>query len=523
MDSLWDRLGAPSKLVNTSLIEPREYQVNIINSVFSGKNTLVVLPTGLGKTIIAVFAIANSLVNQKKAIILAPTKPLSEQHYNSLTGLLNIEPERIILLTGTTAGSKRAEMYQEAKVIAATPQTIANDLKAGRLSMEDFGVVVFDECHRAVGKYAYTAIAEACKDNGVQLIGLTASPGSKRDKVDAIITTLGVENIEMRISTDPDVERYVFGKEMTVIHVEKNAHINGILHNLKPVIEEHLTNLYKHGLSPFRDFETMPKGRLLQIGDTIKKIQASNYKYMAMFNYIYLLNLIHAYDLAATEGIYPFVSYMHGLRAREQKSRAVESILKNKNVLEAEKVATDALAAGGEHPKMFAMVEIIGKRSNWRNVIVFAQYRATIKKLVDVLNKNGVSAHGFMGKKDGVTDSQQQMIIEDFRNGKFKVLAATSIAEEGLDIPSVDAVVFYEPVASEIRNIQRKGRAGRFNIGEVVVLVTKGTKDETYHMIGRMKEKRMRELILNIKEQINRGVYGKIQRPNKLDFGQRSL
>ena len=70
--------------VNTSLVEPRAYQINIIRSAYSGKNTLVILPTGLGKTIIAVFAIAKALHEGKNALIVAPTKPLSEQHFQSL-------------------------------------------------------------------------------------------------------------------------------------------------------------------------------------------------------------------------------------------------------------------------------------------------------------------------------------------------------------------------------------------------------------------------------------------------------
>ena len=103
-----------------------------------------------------------------------------------------------------------------------------------------------------------------------------------------------------------------------------------------------------------------------------------------------------------------------------------------------------------------------------------------------------------------MTQENQKQVIQDFRNGAFRVLVATSIGEEGLDIPSVDAVVFYEPVPSEIRNIQRKGRAGRISYGEVVILVTKDTKDETYLMISRNREKRMREIVLRIKDTVER-------------------
>ncbi len=508
MEVSWEELGESRRLVNTQSIEPREYQINIIKSVFTGKNSLVILPTGLGKTLIAVFAIANALYNGKKAIILAPTKPLSEQHYNSLTSLMKIEKEKILFLTGGTAGSKRKKMEEDSKIIAATPQTIANDIKAGRLSLEDFGVVVFDECHRAAGRYAYTYIADECKEQGVQLIGLTASPGSKKEKVDALIKVLDVQNIEIRVYTDLDVIKYVMGKETTDIFVEKNPEINAILALLKTVIEEHLQKLYQRGLSPFKYIERLPKGRLLELGSNIKKLQASNYKFAAMFNYVYVLDLAHAYDLVATEGLHPFISYMNGLREREEKSRVVESILKNETVMQAELIAKTALAKGIEHPKMFKTIQVLKEKYEGKSAIVFVQYRSTIKKLVDLMKLNGIEARAFVGKKDGVTNASQAQVIADFRAKKFQVLVATSIGEEGLDIPSVDAVIFYEPVASEIRNIQRKGRTGRFRFGEVVILITLDTKDEAYHMIAKIKEKRMKELVLKIKEQIERGTYG---------------
>jgi Fanconi anemia group M protein len=505
--------------MKTEGLQPRQYQINIIKSVFEGRNTLVVLPTGLGKTLIAVAAIANSALQGKKSLILAPTKPLSDQHYKSLLGLLNIEESSIILLTGTTPARKRAELENNAMVIAATPQTISNDIRTGRLSLRDFGVVVFDECHRAAGAYAYTYIAESCLDSGVQLIGLTASPGSKKESIDALVKTLAIQNIEIRVSTDPDVAPYVMGKDITEIIVEKSPEINSILALLKPVIEEHLGKLHSRGLSPFTTAERLPKGRLIELGNTIKKIQASNYRFACMFDYVYVLDLMHAYDLVATEGLYPFISYLQSLRDREKRSRVVESILKNKNVMEADSIASHALSKGIEHPKMYETVKLVRDKYKGRSVIVFVQYRSTIKKLVELLALNGIKSQAFVGKKEGVTNAHQQQTILDFRAKKFDVLVATSIGEEGLDIPTVDGVIFYEPVASEIRNIQRKGRTGRIRFGEVAILITKDTKDEAYHMIAKMKERRMKELVIRIKEQLDAGVYG----PAAYDTNQRRL
>jgi ERCC4-related helicase len=501
----WDQLGQYSRLVNTAIVDPRAYQINIIKGLESGKNTLVILPTGLGKTIIAVFAIANALHKGKRAIILAPTKPLSEQHYKSLTKLLNIEEDKILLLTGSISKSKREELENSAKVIAATPQTFANDLKRGRISLDDFGVVVFDECHKAVGRYAYTYIANEAKVRGVQTLGLTASPGSNSKKINSLIEELGIENIEIRISSDADVEPYVKQKDISVVSVEKGDTVNAILAKLKPVIDEHLGKLYSHGLSPFKDYDRTPKGRLLELGKNIGRIEAQNYRFMGLFNYVYVLNVGHAYDLASTEGLYPFVSYMDALEKRETKGRALKSILLNKPIISAVEIAKKALENGEEHPKMAVVVDMIKDRMMEKSIMIFVQYRSTAHKLAEMLNENGISAKEFVGKKDGVTQAQQQNALKDFADGKFKVLVATSIGEEGLDIPSVDSVIFYEPIPNEIRNIQRKGRAGRMKIGSVIIVVAKGTKDETYLFIARIREKRMRDLVLKIKSRLDKG------------------
>ncbi|MGC8647710.1 MAG: DEAD/DEAH box helicase [Candidatus Micrarchaeia archaeon] len=505
METSWEMLYPYSRLIDTARLEPRAYQINIAKSIYSGKSTLVILPTGLGKTLIALLSIAYALHKGKKAIFLAPTKPLSEQHFNVMQEMLNIEKSTILLLTGSMQKKKRVEAEQHAKVIVGTPQTVANDLKNGTLSLEEIGIVIFDECHRAVGKYAYTYIANECKLRNIQIVGLTASPGSDKKKIMALVETLGIENIEIRVASDPDVAPYVMRKDIEVVYVDKGSTVEAIASLLKPVIEEHLDNLYKSGLSPFKHFERMPKGRLLEIGDYISKIEARNYRFMAMFNYSYVLHLSHAYDLVTTESISSFLGYIKALEEKAPKSRNVRSILANGAVISAKRLAEQALARNEEHPKMSMLLSMLKGSMSGKSIIIFAQYRSTIKKIVEVLSSNGLSARAFVGKREGITQVQQEETISDFRSGKFNILVTTSIGEEGLDIPSVDVVVFYEPIPSEIRNIQRKGRAGRLKYGKVVILVALGTRDEAYLMISRVKEKRMHDMVIRIKADLAKG------------------
>ncbi len=484
-------------------MEPRAYQINISRRTASGRNFLIILPTGLGKTLIAAINIARVLYAGKRVLMVAPTKPLSEQHYNTLSGLLKINKEFMLLLTGSIKASERYSIESSARVIVATPQTVANDMKRGRLDLSDFGLVVIDECHKAVGKYAYTYIADECKLHDIQVMGLTASPGSDRKKINKLVETLGIQDIEIRTAIDPDVAPYVMDKYTEIIYVDMGSTVERIASLLKPVIEEHLGKLYGIGLSPFKKYDNLPKSRLLAIGDNINKIEAKNYRFMALFNYIYVLNIAHAYELASTEGLYPFVNYMKSLADREKKSRTVTNMLSSEPVRNALAVANDALDHGEEHPKMLALVRMLKEKLDGKTVIIFAQYRSTIKRIVEVLSANGMKAYAFVGKKEGTTQAQQHEVVERFRRGEFNILVATSIGEEGLDIPNVDAVVFYEPVPSEIRTIQRKGRAGRLKSGRTIILVTRRTKDETYLYISRLKERRMRDIVESVRRSLS--------------------
>ena len=115
----------------------------------------------------------------------------------------------------------------------------------------------------------------------------------------------------------------------------------------------------------------------------------------------------------------------------------------------------------------------------------------------------------------GLSQKQQKKIIEDFSEGKINVLCATSIGEEGLDIPEVNAVIFYEPVPSAIRKIQRAGRTARLMRGKIIMLITKGTRDETFYYVSRSKERKMHEAIKETKEDLANGKLNK-ERQNTL-------
>jgi len=494
-------------LIRENTIERRMYQISIATTALT-KNTLVVIPTGLGKTTIAALVIASRLLNEDgKVLFLAPTKPLVEQHARFLKKVLKVE--EIVSLTGEVSPEKRKEMWERARIIVSTPQVIENDILTGRISLEDVILLVFDEAHRAVGNYAYVFIAREYMKTAKKLIlAMTASPGSDPERIMEVIQNLGIEAIEVRTEWDDDVAPYVGKKRIEWIKVEIPEEMKEVKEKLEDCVKTRLNRLREMGIEVP---ESSSKRDLLALQDAIQAEAAGGNSEMfeALSILAEILKLQHAIELIETQGVRAVKSYLKKL-VREAMSRggskAAKSIVNDPNF----KKAVVALSkCGTEHPKLEKLKEILREQFEKNpdsRIMVFTNYRDSAEMLVNELSAMFPVAK-FVGQASrdndkGMRQKEQIETIEKFRNGEYKVLVATSVGEEGLDIPATDLVVFYEAVPSEIRAIQRKGRTGRGREGRIVVLVAKGTRDEAYYYSSMRKEKMMYDKILEIKRQI---------------------
>ncbi|MCX6778027.1 MAG: helicase-related protein [Candidatus Micrarchaeota archaeon] len=477
-----------ASLLKTELA-PRDYQLAIAETA-KNKNTLVVLPTGLGKTLVAMLVMDAFLSKGGRCVFLAPTKPLAEQHHKTFKTNFALGEEEVALLTGAIPAKKRAAVWKTAKIVSATPQTMENDLKGRRVELSAYSLVIFDEAHRTVGKYAYTYVARKCAEAGTRTMALTASPGSRRDKIEEIMKTLGIDAAEIRSEQDDDVKEYVQPLETKWIEVELPPEFRRICNELGDMISERTKYFTKLGLLPSHT-KHLGKRKLLELRPRLVRA-TGGWKYMALSRYAELFNLVHAQELIETQGAGTFVEFFKKMGARETKSKAVVRILGNETIRRA---ITIASASQIDHPKIGKLLEVVEQRKG-KTFIVFVQYRVQIKRVVEELNRlEGIRAIRFVGKREGVSAQEQKETIEKFRAGEFNVLVASSIGEEGLDIPSVDCVIFYEPVPSEIRMIQRRGRTARAKAGEVIFLITKDTRDEAYYWVAKHREKQMKHII----------------------------
>ncbi|VVB74001.1 ATP-dependent DNA helicase Hel308 [uncultured archaeon] len=477
--------GAEAK--PASRISSRQYQQNIVDSVLKKGNSLVVLPTGLGKTLIGALVMEHFVKQGKRCMFLAPTRPLVNQHVKRLGEYFHSLGYRINAVTGQVTKSDREHLYHNSDIIVATPQTIRNDIArdnpesgpgADHSMMSHFSCLVVDECHRAIGQYAYTEVAKAAAEaGGILVLGLTASPGGRMDKIREIMDALAITNVEIRTEEDADISNHVQPMRMEWIEVDLSKEIAEAVALLGELMDEKLALLHKFGVHISKK---TARGRLSQMYRSL--IEHKNMAALGHFAIFY--NAFHGTELLETEGPYAFIKFTERLLERKNNRidwRFTQAMGKVKDL---------------EHPKMDLLLRLIKEREGKR-IIVFAQYRDQVAHIVDVLNSSGFKSKQFLGKgKGGVaTQKVQKSTLEEFGRGEFDILVASSIGEEGIDVPAADTAIFFEPVPSEIRSIQRRGRVGRAKEGEVLILVTRGTRDETFRYVSAAREKKMKGII----------------------------
>jgi Fanconi anemia group M protein len=489
-------------LLTPQTVKERAFQIEIAQRA-QKENTLVVLPTGLGKTVIAVL-IAAEMIKKGKILMLAPTRPLVIQHHASFESMLIMDSS--IVLTGKVSPDKRVTLWQEHQVIFSTPQVIRNDLLKERYTLEDVALIIFDEAHRAVGNYAYVEIAGMYVSQRPEhlILGLTASPGSKKSKIKEVMENIHIHNVEARMRQDDDIIDYV--KEITVewYKVELTQEMEALRHQLEALFYEKVKKLQNLGLLTYKKKEYISKKDLLDQRKYIPRYLTgyrAKYKYAAFLNQALAISLYHCLELLETQGIAPMREYLGRMFQGVPEKRSEKILVNDQRV---QSIYEKAQAYSQlSHPKLHALRKVLTEQLHKKEsslIIVFAQYRDTIASILaeidDIPNSRPVRFVGQSSRTDkGLKQEEQRMILEDFKARKYNILVASSVAEEGLDIPSVDLVVFYEPIPSEIRSIQRRGRTGRSEVGRVIILITKNSRDEAYLWAERSREKKMRRMV----------------------------
>lgn len=507
-------------------VEKRLFQLDLAATALKA-SSLIVVPTGLGKTVIALMVLL-ARMDKGRILFLAPTKPLVEQHAVFLQHVLR-NRDVVSMMTGESSPEKRVETWGQSSIVVSTPQVIENDLLSRRIDLKDVSLVIFDEAHRAVGNYAYVYIADRYhrEASSPLVLGITASPGSRSEKIAEICSNLGIEKIQTRTENDPDVAPFVHAREIEWVKLIVPKELLLIRSAIEELLKTRIDNLNRLGISPVKIDAKSSKKELLTLQAALMssaKSQANKSTFVAISLMAEIFKLHHAVELAETQGPDALARYFQRLEGEallRSGSKASRRIAQDPGFRQ----VVDALQKlDVEHPKPAAVKRILQEQIAMKpesRIMIFTNYRDTATSLLKFLKDDpAIRAVRFVGQSsrendEGLSQKKQAEILQKFRAGDFNALIATSVGEEGIDIPATDMVLFYEPVPSEIRSIQRKGRTGRARAGRVVVLMAKGTRDEAYYWISDRKEKTMNRQM--------RDLSGQVQESQHVEFLPRQL
>ena len=463
------------KYVEKDSIEKRDYQINLANQAID-ENCIVVLPTGLGKTAIALNVIAEYLSKGTGGILfLAPTRVLVNQHYEFLEKNLTLDD--ISLITGEDTIQKRTKLWSNS-VICATPEIARNDFARGIISPDQFVLVIFDEVHRTVGDYAYSGIAQYFENSTARIVGMTATLPSEKQKATEILTKLKITSVAERTEDSPDVKPYTQDTDTQWVNVELPNELKTIQTLLKSALDQRYDTLRENGIKLAQQQSLSALLRIRQF--VLNQNRRSAKPLFTAIRIHYALNMLEVH------GITPFLKFCD--RAQSKKGIGVKELFEvDPNFTQAIILAKKAQTQGIEHSKIPKLKEILDTVPG--KALIFTSYRDSVDLIYNKLIEMGVSAGILIGKagETGLKQKKQIETVQKFRDGIFQVLVATRVGEEGLDIAEVNQVIFYDNVPSSIRFIQRRGRTGRKDTGKLVVLIAKNTIDETYYWIGKRK------------------------------------
>ncbi len=494
-------------------VNARAYQLMALRNALA-TSTLMVMPTGFGKTAVEWMAMAEALRRDEgKILLIAPTTGLVEQQQRMAREMLELDPELIQLFTGEIAPAKRPPVWKAARIIMATSQVIRNDAVNGSIDLSEVSLLIVDEAHHGTGKHAYAQVGNLYREaheHAPLVLGATASPGSTESNIMEVIRTFGFDCLDVCRKEDPLLQPYAVDMSTVPHRLPLPDTLLTLIQPLKDHFEQEAKHLQELGfLSPTAHIS----GKMIdeaqrRASQAIQRRDVRGYDAARRIGDLRRTHIL--LDLVQTQGLKAALAF---LTRAEEDGRSGE---RTTNRFVAKPAVHQFRIAAKDipelHPKPSHVLQLVEKQISAHpesKIIVFTEYRDTVENLVSILDSiESVEADRFIGqsgkgKRKGMTQKQQLEQLRRFRKGEINVLVATSVGEEGLDVPAAELVVLYEPVPSAIRAIQRRGRTARQQAGTVHTLITEGTRDEYVQIAAEKREQRMYRMLQRIR---NRGL-----------------
>ena len=447
----------------------RDYQLEISKTAIL-YNTLVSLPTGLGKTLIASVVLYNFYrwFPTGKVIFLAPTLPLVNQQVKACYDIMGIPAEDTALLTGKVAAKERERLWDERRVFFCTPQTVQRDIESDRCPTRRVVCVVLDEAHKASGAYAYVKVVQQLEEAGgkFRILGLSATPGTGIKQIQEVITALRIQKIEARFEDDASVKKYIHERHSEIIIVKQVSAVTTIERLLNDLIAPILERLRaNNGLSTIRGNATLTPYCIIRAQKEYSERTQDN----SLNSYFYAAHsLVQLRSEIRRTGIGMVRTKMiqlknegRGLMSKIVRGKEFQAVFDAVLRSSSDPNNTNELAQDRKfnNPKLMKLDEILTEHferaracEESSRAIVFTQWRDSVSEIVAVLVSKQplLRARHFVGQgkstgganKDrvdqscvslkGMKQKEQQAVIRDFREGKYNILVCTCIGEEGL-------------------------------------------------------------------------------------------
>ncbi|KAF9535565.1 hypothetical protein CPB83DRAFT_841976 [Crepidotus variabilis] len=474
----------------------RDYQFNIIRHCLF-ENTLVALPTGLGKTFIAGVVMLNYYrwFPEGKVVFVAPTKPLVGQQVTACHETCGIPGGVSIEMTGEVPRAQRIKYWAEKRVFFMTPQTLVNDLVKETCDPRDIVLLVIDEAHRATGNYAYNQVMRALmpKNPHFRVLALTATPGNEVEAVQSLIDGLHISHIEIRNEESLDLRQYIHKKNFIAHIIKANEPVTKIRDLIVACMKPYIQQVVQGGL--MRAGESAVSMHPYRPQALMKEAHKSG-KAWLFSSLSKLSKLCRAMMYLLTGSIESCHQCLQEIADETENNDETNGQKKSKG----KKLKDDPnfrtimqememqhSAGYSLHPKMEELLNILiqhfGKQTDGKDdscVMVFSSYRAVVDRIVEELSKHKplLRPTRFIGQgtdkqgRKGLAQKEQLEVIEKFQAGEYNILVATSIGEEGLDIGEIDVTICYDADKAPTRMIQRFGRTGRKREGTIHALLS---------------------------------------------------
>ncbi|KAH9653049.1 Endoribonuclease Dicer [Citrus sinensis] len=434
-------VDGPSSSTNSINFIPRIYQLKVFE-VAKRRNTIAVLETGAGKTMIAVMLIkdiAQAIKSngfKKLIIFLAPTQ------YDVIRVHTDFEVEEYYGAKGVDEWDSQCWQKEINKndVLVMTPQILLDALRKAFLSLDIVCFIVIDECHHATGNHPYTKIMKEFyhkSDNKPKVFGMTASPVVRKGVSSAMDCEGQISELESTLDSqvftiEDKTEMEVFvpsAKESCRFYDQSKfcgSDLKGKLEASWSKFDASLSKLQGSELNCYKDMDDKHKTLRKQLSDYHAKI-------------LYCLDelgLICAYEAVK-------ICLEKVLKAQEECEIYRQSSLQCKYFLE-------------------EVLHVIGS--------ALPLVERFVKKVPFLTHLTVAYLTGSTTSVDALTPKVQKEVLESFRGGKVNLLFATDVIEEGMHVPNCSYVIRFDLPKTVSSYIQSRGRARQHNSQFILML-----------------------------------------------------